>query len=112
MAGTVVYAWPIAGATAPTAAQALVANLFTGTAQFADADTVCVITHNLKLTAAQLAFLFPLVSFTFSVAGTLAVNYAVALTDSSTVTITKASTAAGSGSTLSWAIQRPYSAIQ
>lgn len=109
---TVVYAWPIAGATAPTAAQALLANLFTGTAAFSDADTVAVITHNLKLTAAQLAFLFPLVTFVFSVAGTLGVNYAVALTDSSTVTITKASTATGSGSTLSWQIARPWSGVQ
>ena len=109
MAGTAVYTYPVAGATAPTAAQALLCNMVCATAQFADADTNVVITHNFKLTAAQLANLWPVVIATIVTAGTLAVNYSVALTDSSTVTIAKVSTSTGSGSTLNVQILRPYS---
>lgn len=106
---TTTYAYPVAGAVAPTRAQALDCNKVTASVQFADADTVATVVHNFKLSAAQLADQFPIVTVTIGTAGTLAVNYAVALTDSSTVTITKASTAAGSGSTLLVTVDRPFS---
>lgn len=108
---TVVYAYPVSGATAPTQLQALNCNMLTATVQFSDADTTATITHNWKLTAAQLANLWPVVASYISTAGTLAVNYTFALTDSSTVTVAKASTATGAGSTLTVNLQRPHSMI-
>jgi len=108
---TVTYQNPVAGATAPTAAQALLSNTIMASVVFADADTTATITHNFGATTAQLNAGFPIVNFNFSTAGTLAVNYSVTV-GANTVVIAKASTSAGSGSTLEVQIARPYSALQ
>ena len=108
---TVTYQNPVTGVTAPTAAQALNSNTITATVAFGDADTTATVTHNLNLSAAQLALGFPIVSFNFSTAGTLAVNYSVTPA-ANTVVIAKASTAAGSGSTLQVSVARPWSGVQ
>jgi hypothetical protein len=106
---TVTYTNPVGAA--PTAAQALLSNTIVASVVFADADTTATVVHNFNLTAAQLALGFPIVSFNFSVAGTLAVNYSVTV-GATNVVIAKASTSTGSGSTLAVAIARPWSALQ
>jgi hypothetical protein len=109
-ASTVTYQNPVAGAIAPTAAQALLSNLITASVQFSDADTTATITHNLGLTTAQLNAGFPICTFNFSTAGTLAVNYSVTLA-ANTAIIAKASTSTGSGSTLEVSVMRPWSGM-
>jgi hypothetical protein len=108
---TVTYQNPVAGVTAPTAAQALNSNTITASVNFADADTTATITHNFGLSTAQLALGFPIVSMVQTTSGTLAVNYSVTLA-ANTVVIAKASTATGSGSVFNVAVARPFSAVQ
>ena len=106
---TVTYTNPVA--TAPTVAQALLSNTIAASVVFGDADTTATVVHNFNLSAAQLALGFPIVSYNFLIAGTLAVNYSVAV-GATNVVIAKASTSTGSGSTLAVSIARPWSALQ
>jgi hypothetical protein len=105
---TVTYQNPVGAA--PTVAQALLTNLITASVVFADSDTTATIVHNFNTSTAQLADGFPLVTFNFSTAGTLAVNYSVT-PGTTNVVIAKASTSAGSGSTLQVSIMRPWSGM-
>ena len=107
---TVTYQNPVAGTTAPTVAQALLTNLITASVAMADADTTATVVHQFGLSAAQLAAGFPIVTFNFSTAGTLAVNYSVTV-GATNVVIAKASTATGSGSTLEVSVMRPWSGM-
>lgn len=110
MATTVTYAYPVSGTTAPTAAQSANCNMVTATVFAADADTTAVISHNFSLSAAQLASLWPVVTIATAGGGTPSPLYSMARAANS-ITLTKQSTAAGSGGTVEVTIQRPFSSI-
>lgn len=112
MAQTITYAYPVAGTTPPTALQALGCNAVTATVNWSDSEVSAVITHNFKLSAAQLANLFPLVQVVLlgGSTTTLAPVITVTLTDSSTVTIGK-TTVVGTQGTLLVTIMRPMSSM-
>jgi len=59
----VTYDWPVAGLVAPTATQMVKRNTLTADVSIELYDTTITITHNMQLTAAQLAAGFPLVNF-------------------------------------------------
>ncbi len=107
---TVVYTYPVAGATAPTAAQSLYAPIVACTVNFADADTTGTITHNWALTTAQLAALMPYVRINQVAGGTPSPLLTVTLA-TNTVVLTKQSTAAGSGGTLTVVLDRPHTIL-
>jgi hypothetical protein len=105
---TVTYCDPVAGATAPTQAQASAAQSVTATVNFSDADTTATITHNWSLTTAQLAKLRPWV--TVLVMGNMAVYPGLTWAlSTNTAVVTKASTATNSGGTINVVMQRPWS---
>ena len=106
----VTYAYPVAGATAPTAAQSASQSAVTATVVFTDGDTGQDVVHNWNLTATQLAALFPFVCVRSIANGTLVGAVLVTLKDSNTVTISKAS-AVGSNFTAAVVIQRPHSIL-
>jgi len=109
MAVTVTYAYPVAGVTPPTAAQAKKCNTITATVAIgADTDTSFVMTHNWGLSTAQLAFNFPLVTITPNVVGTAVCTIAAVLTNSNIVTFSKGNVA-GSAGTYIVVLQRPCS---
>lgn len=105
----VTYAYPVAGAVAPTAAQMFPLSLLTAQVSVVDTSLTVVVTHNMALTAAQLASLFPLVQVIAQTPGTAIVSFGVTLA-TNTITLTKLS-AAGSGGTYIVSVQRPNSAI-
>lgn len=109
---TVTYAYPVSGTVAPTIAQALGCNSLTCQVQCSDADTTAVITHNWQLTTAQLNSLFPFIGWYENAggAGTALAQLSFALTNSVSVTVTKAS-ATGSGGTYTVILQRPFSEV-
>lgn len=98
------------GATAPTQAQSAGRNLVSALLNFTDTDTVFTLTHNLNLSAAQLAALFPLVTW-ITTGSVQAVGTAVApvlaiAKGANTITVTKLQ-ATGSGQTVQIDIRRP-----
>jgi hypothetical protein len=113
MASTVTYAYPVAGATAPTAAQAAAVNMITATVYFGATETSGVVTHNWQLTTAQLANLWPVVSI-YQLdppnGATLGPVFTVALTNSVAVTIKKVSGTNQDG-TVVVVLMRPHSII-
>jgi len=115
MAATVTYAFPVAGTTPPTAAQAFNCNSLTANVTFLDADTTALITHNWGLTTAQLNNLWPWADFYPSALGTatVAIYMSLALTNSVAVTLNKATTGAGTGVGATWVVilERPHSMI-
>lgn len=110
MASSVNYAYPVSGTVAPTAAQAANVNMVTASVVMADADTTAVINHNMSLSATQLTNLWPTVSVVQNAGGTPSPLLTVTRAANS-VTLTKQSTAAGSGGTVEVTIQRPFSSI-
>ena len=115
MAATINYKYPVAGTTAPTILQALGVNTQVIEVVLADADTTAAITHNWQMSAADLAFYFPVVSAYLELSGTggpILATVIATLTDSVTVTLTKAGTATGSGQTLVVTLQRPHSIVR
>ena len=77
----------------------------------ADGDTTAVITHNLGLTAAQLAAYQPFVRLTALLSMFYLSAWTIAYTDGNTITLTK-STTGGSGNAgiqVVVTIERPYS---
>lgn len=109
---TVTYVYPVAGATAPTAIQALAANALTATIQMLGTDTTAVVTHNWGIAAAELARLFPIpILYQSSGQGTVAPVVQIGLTDSNSVTLTKASVT-GSQGTFTIVILRPHSMVR
>ena len=99
MAVVVTYTYPVAGTTPPTLLQALNANMVNAVVTALDADTVITITHNFKMSTAELANKFPTVLINVAGDSTTTINplFLVALTDSSTVTINKPTTVGTQG---------------
>lgn len=114
MAQTVTYTYPVAGTTPPTQLQALGCNAVVATLTWADSEVSAAIVHNFKVSAAQLANLFPLVSIVTAAGVTTTLlpttGYTVAWTDSSTITIGK-TTVVGTQGTLVVTIFRPMSTM-
>lgn len=106
----VTYALPVPGTTPPTAAQVARKSMVTAQVSMVDTSTTVVITHNLGLTTAQLASLFPLVTVNVETPGTAIPSFVIARTNSVSITLSKLS-AAGSGGTYTVVIQRPNSSI-
>ncbi len=106
----VTYTYPVAGTTAPTAAQVASLSLVTAQVSFVDTSLTVTVKHNFGTTLAQGSNQFPLVIVNSQTPGTAIPFIAVALTDSNTITLSKLS-AAGSGGTYVVAILRPNTAI-
>lgn len=106
---TVTYCDPVAGATAPTQAQAAAAQSVTATVNWTDGDTTAAtITHNWQLTTAQLAKLRPWVSHLI-VGGMSVLPGLIWALAANTVVVTKTSSAGSSGGTINVVLQRPWS---
>lgn len=117
MAFTVTYAYPVAGVTAPTAAQMLNANTVRANIiASADGDTVATVTHNMGLSVAELAAGQPEVYLTgtLSQALTALSGWTVTTKTTNAITLTKL-TSTGSGNAspqLDVVIKRPHSIQQ
>jgi hypothetical protein len=114
--GTIVvptFLVPNTGTFAPTAAQVSISTLNTVVAQavFADADTVATITHNLNISAADIAKGYPRITPYLVAGGTFPVMLAFVQTFNS-ITVNKPSTAVGSAGTWVIIIDRPHSFIR
>lgn len=109
---TVTYVWPVAGATAPTAAQARPHNSVVADVAFLAADTSCLLTHNMQLPNATGANGIPKISFVFTAAGSAAWTPFFAFTSATTITLDKNSTAANTGGTIRVVIERPAGAVK
>lgn len=110
MAFTVNYAYPTSGS-APT--QTTMASLSMVTAQIVgtDGDTGVTVTHNMNLTGAQLANLWPVPVFNYTTAPTTTLANPMQITVlTNTVTLTKVAQT-GSAFTGNLAILRPNSII-
>lgn len=108
---TVTYNYPVVGNTAPTILQALGCNLLTAQVNMLDADsTVATITHNWQLSTTQLSNQWPVVTWYISAGSTIAPAMIVALANSVSVTIAKASLL-GTGGTYTVILLRPHSII-
>lgn len=108
---TVTYLYPVAGATAPTAAQIRLLSLVTVQVHFGDTDTSAVLTHNFGESTAENAFGFPINSWWITAPGTVVPLISLAFTDTNTVTITKASVT-GSNCTIEVALLRPHTVMR
>ena len=86
-AGTVAYVTPVSGATAPTKAQASGANLVQADVTFADTNTAVNVVHNMGLSAAG-ANGRPILSGVITAAGAALNNFALAVVDANTVSVT------------------------
>ena len=106
----VTYCYPVAGTTAPTAAQMFGLSLLTAQVSFVDTSTSVVLTHNMAISLANGSNQFPIVIPVAQTPGTAIPALAVALTSSNTITISKLS-AAGSGGTFQISVLRPNTAI-
>jgi hypothetical protein len=101
----------VAGGTVAPAA-GIVASMVTGTVNWLDADLTAIVTHNFALSTSELAQLFPLSSREIdpSNAGTIVPVVSVTKTTNN-VTYTKVS-AAGSGGTFQFFLQRPNTIVR
>ena len=112
MAVTVTYEYPVAGIVAPTALQARVATCVATVTKGADGDTAATITHNMNLSAAQIAQGFPIVTITKieQITAVLA-DWTVSSVTANTVVLA-ATAAGGSGSAnpqIRVTVRRPHS---
>jgi len=110
MAAPVTYAFPVTGATAPTAQVMKAHQTLHALVGFADSDTTAVITHNWGSPLSDYGTaLFPVPKFYMTTVGTAGVPVLTfALTNSNVVTITKA-TGAGTGGTAMVTLDRVFS---
>ena len=109
---TVTYVWPVAGSTAPTAAQARQHNSVVADIAFLAADTSCVITHNMQLPNATGANGIPKITHFFTAAGVVSFTPFFAFTSATTITVDKNLTTANSTGTLRVVIERPAGAVK
>lgn len=86
-AGTVTYVTPVAGATAPTQAQAAGVNLVQADVQFANTNTAANIVHNMGLSALG-ANGRPVLSYTLKAAGAALNTVVLAVVDANTISVT------------------------
>lgn len=109
-AGTVTYIYPVAGATAPTAAQAniSVCNTVVADIVFAAGDTVATVTHNMNLANGTGALGIPRVSLDLMAAGSAACTPFWAASTVNAITVDKNSTSANTGLTVRVTIGRPH----
>jgi len=112
MAVTVTYEYPVAGIVAPTALQGRVCTCVATVIKGADGDTAATITHNMGLSAAQIAQGFPVVTITKieQITAVLA-DWTVTTVTANTVVMT-ATAGAGSGSAnpqIRVTVRRPHS---
>lgn len=103
----------LGGTVPPTAAQAANINVLVVEASTADGDTSIALVHNWGLSAADLAAGYPLASAMLDTSGTATPVLTGRVTGSAanTLTITKAS-AAGSGGTIVFHLQRPHTIVR
>jgi hypothetical protein len=103
----VTYLYPVSGLTPPTLLQDLILSEVVAQVQFADTDAgPASVTHNWGLSSASLAVGVPQVSIT-AVTLNGAVNPALSFTrTTNAVTISKGSTATGSGGTFEVVVNR------
>lgn len=111
-AGAVTYIWPVAGVTAPTAAQARSHNSVVCDVVFGAADTAAVITHNMALPNATGLNGIPKITLTPTAVGTAAVVPFIAFTSANTITIDKNSTSANTSISVRVTIERPAGAVK
>ncbi len=109
---TVTYVWPVAGATAPTAAQARPHNSVVVDIAFLAADQACVVTHNLALPNATGANGIPKVSYFCTALGAVAWAPFFAFTSANTMTVDKNLTTSLSTGTCRVTIERPAGAVK
>jgi len=117
MAVTVTYTYPVAGATAPTAAEMLNANTVrAGIIATADGDVAATVTHNMNISVADLAAGQPevILTPTLSQALTALSGWTVTTKTTNAITLTKlGSTGSGNaGNQLDVVIRRPHSIQQ
>jgi hypothetical protein len=113
MAQTITYAYPVAGTTPPTLAQALLCNMVTATVFWSDSEVTALLTHNWGLTAAQSANLWPVVIIEYDTGSltTLPQAITVNLSSSTNVVTLNKSTVVGGNGTLLVTLLRPFSEI-
>lgn len=113
MSAVVTYDWPVVvagGTTPPTAGQ--VASLVSGLGTWLDADLTMIMTHNFGLSTVELTAQFPIVSRQTDPSNAGTINPVVTVTKATnSVTLTKAS-AAGSGGTFQFFIERPNTMVR
>ncbi len=109
---TVTYVWPVAGSTAPTAAQAAKHNSVVVDIVYLAADASCVITHNMQLPNATGLNGIPKITWFPTAVGSAAVLPFFAFTSATTITADKSSTGANSGMTIRVHIERPAGATR
>lgn len=108
VAGSVVtYKFPVSGAVAPTIAQAHLHSMVTAQVVFGTADTTATITHNMGLSATELAELMPIPIIYYNTAGTVDGFIQVSFPDGNTCVLTKTATGNGTESTLNVVLLRP-----
>lgn len=121
MAVTVTYQYPVAGTTAPTAAQMggsvnpILSKVRATVIAAVDADTTATITHNMGLSAADLAAGRCEVKITPLVQTTAALSlWAVTSVTANTIVLTKATTAGSGGAAaqIQVVVDRPQSSTE
>jgi len=108
---TVTYKWPVAGLTAPTAAQMFGHNELIAEVAPALYDTAIVITHNMNISAADRASGFPEVDFMPSASATqfLSATPFVSAQGANTTTVTVTDPVTEFADTFDIVIRRPQS---
>lgn len=109
---TVTYEYPESGTTPPTQLQVESLSMVTAHISFGASDTTATVTHNMRLSATELAQLMPVPIFYDTASGTADPQISVALTDGNTVTFTKGATGAGTARELNVVILRPSTNIR
>lgn len=112
----VTYAYPIAGTTAPTAAQSGPFTTLTATVFLDTSDTTVTVTHNWGIVQTNQGYLFPTIILTPAALGATAPFVTATIPASSTtpansVTLGKAATGAGTGCTFTVTLLRPHTIL-
>lgn len=107
-AGAVTYIFPVAGATAPTAAQMAHYSTVIADVVYAAGDTVATVTHNMNVANATGALGVPEITLTPLAVGSAAVVAFAAFSTVNAITVDKNSTSANTGLTVRVQIKRPH----
>lgn len=118
MALTVIYAYPIAGTTPPTAAQMNqpggIATLITATINMLDADSAGTITHNFGHSSIGVSNEYPLIGWYFTAGATAwpDLTFIPSPTNPGNALQVSKNTVGGSGFTANIFLMRPHTLIQ